>query len=233
MPICRSGWWLSTTLMWTSTTCGPERRSLCRRWRPSIASEAASLEVPGQSATSIRAGSKSHDGAVRGTQVEFELAARGHAAEGLHREAEVRGLTPGCDRLVRLAAEFRYLGQGQRQRTIIEHESCGLGGAQIARMPVVSGGDVHPQSIAQGTAAIPLDRAEVGEAQARVRNAGRILRARQKFDRCLERPQGHAGLRVERFDRFVGGAMGAAQLKSKEQNDRQQGDPHSLKYTGT
>jgi len=51
------GWWLNTTLMWTSTTCGPDRDHIARSC-PSIASNAAILHVLLQNGAGIHGGLK-------------------------------------------------------------------------------------------------------------------------------------------------------------------------------
>src|SRR5580693_7559515 len=110
MTICQFGWWRNTTPMWTSMTCGPGRRSRCRAWRSSIASNAAIAQVSGEDRAGIERGRKSHDGSVRRTNIEFELWARCHAADALNGEVEVRGLAPRSGLPVRAAPELRRLG---------------------------------------------------------------------------------------------------------------------------
>src|SRR5258706_8964802 len=97
MPTCLFGWWPNITPMWTSTTCGPGPRSHSRGWCPSIASDAAILHVLGQNGAGIHRGDKARRAAVRRADVEFELAARGHAPARAAVKVEVRRLAPGSD----------------------------------------------------------------------------------------------------------------------------------------
>src|SRR6266704_5278984 len=153
MPTCPCGWWLNTTLMWTSTTCGPAPRLHCRAWCPSIASNAAILHVLGQYGAGIHRGGKADDGAVYRANLEFELLACGHMPERFNRETEIRSLAPGSDRPVGLTPEYRRLHGRHGKRAIIEKQADGGRCTDIAGLPVIAGGNVYPQSVAQGAAA--------------------------------------------------------------------------------
>src|SRR5882762_312325 len=174
MPTCPFGWWLNTTRTWTSTTCGPEPRSHCRGWCPSIASDAAILHVLLQNGAGVRSGVEAQRGAVRSANVEFELAACGHAPERTDVKAEVRRLAPGSDRPVGLAPELRRLHGRQANRPIVEHQGDGVRCVNVAGLLIISGGDVDPQAVAQGPAAIPLDRPQVGEGGAPAEDEHRV-----------------------------------------------------------
>src|SRR5258707_12816895 len=107
MSTCPFGWWLNTTLMWTSTTCGPGPRSHCRGSCPSIASNAAILHVLLQNGAGIHGGTEAQRGTVRRANIELELAACGHPSERPHVETEVRRLAPRSDRSVWLPPQLR------------------------------------------------------------------------------------------------------------------------------
>src|ERR1700720_103251 len=167
--------------MWTSTTCDRGPRSRCRAWRSSIASEAARAQVLGENGAAVRSGSKSRAGCARRANFEFELAAPRHAFQALDVNAEVRSLAPRNDLPIRVVAEPRRLHEGQRQRTVVEDQCDGSRGMNIAGLLVDPGGNVHPQPVAQGAAAIPFDRAQIGEAHVLAGDQYRILRPRREF----------------------------------------------------
>src|ERR1700730_1797975 len=139
MPTCPCGWWLNTTLTWTSTTCGRGLGSHCRGWCPSIGSDGAIIHVLGQNGTSIQGGSKGNHAAVHRANIEFELSACGHPPEGIDREAEVRSLAPGGDRPVWRVSECRRFDERQGKRPIIEDQADGGRCMNIADLPVISG----------------------------------------------------------------------------------------------
>src|SRR5258708_32751562 len=126
MSTCPFGWWLNTTLMWTSTTCGPGPRSHCRGSYPSIASNAAILHVLLQNGAGMHGGAEAKRGTVRRGNVDFKLAACGHAPERVDVKAEVRRLPPSSDRPVWLAPELRRLFHDRKsKRPIIEDQGGG------------------------------------------------------------------------------------------------------------
>src|SRR3984957_9202342 len=233
MPTCLFGWWRNTTRMWTSTTSVRAPRSRCRGWCPLIASDAAIVHILGQNGAGIHRGDKARRGAVRRADVEFELAAGGHALERGDVQVEIRRLSPGGDRPVWLAPEFwRLLHERQLEGPIVEDQGDGGRRMNIAGWPVISGRNVDPQAVAQGAAAIPFDRSQVGEAGALAQNLHRVLRARQEFNRLLERTEGHCAPLVQYFHGLGGGLAGAAGHQAGEQHDRNQWDAHLSHYTG-
>src|ERR1700675_3073477 len=216
MPTCLCGWWLNTTPTWTSTTCGPGLRSHCRGWCPSIASDAAILHVPGQNGTGIQSGDKTNHGAVYRANLEFELPACGHAPERFNREAEVRSLAPGSDRPVWRASKGRRGRWRQGKRPIIEDHGDGGRCMNIPGLPVIPGGNVYPQAVAQGAAAIPFDRAQVGETGALAQDEHGVLRPWHEFNRFFERPESDRGPLVQDLDGLGGRQAGTAGLQSNE-----------------
>src|SRR6185437_548737 len=113
MGICPYGWSRNTTPTWISTTCGPERRLLCRKSSPSIASDAAAPRVSGQNRAAILRGRKIDHRSVRRAHGENELGARSHAPERLHRQIEVPALAPGNERMIRLAPRLGCIHGGE------------------------------------------------------------------------------------------------------------------------
>ena len=95
----------------------------------------------------------------------------------------------------------------------------------IAGLQVISGSNVDPQAIADGAAAIPFHRAQVGEAQALVRDEC-VLCAWHEFDRFFERAYGNPGALVQGLDGLDGRLAGAAGQPSHEQKDRHQENAH-------
>src|ERR1700675_4231161 len=235
MPTCRFGWWRSTTPMWTSTPCGPGPRSRARAWRASIASVAARPQVLGQNGPGIQRGRKGHGGSARRANRKVELPARCHASQAFNVKAEVRSLAPRNDLPVRIHPKSRRIDERQRQRPIIENQGERSRGANITRLQVSSGGNVHPQSIAQGAAAVPFDRAQIGEAHVLAGDEYRVLRARHEFDRLFERTHGHAGAVVQDLHRLEFGLAGAAGPASTRGGKTTviNGRRICLKYTGT
>src|SRR5882762_8051606 len=233
MPTCLFGWWRNTTRMWTSMMCVPAPRSRCRGWCPSIASDAAILHVLGQNGAGIHRGGKARRRTVRRLDVEFELAAGGHAPERGDVQVEVRRLSPGGDRPVWLAPEFRRFHERQLEGPIVEDQGDGGRRMNIAGLPVISGRNVYPQAVAQGAAAIPFDRSQVGEGGALAQNGHRVLRARQEFNRLFERTESHRASLVQHFHGLGGGLTGAAGRQADEQHDRNPWDAHLSHYTGT
>src|SRR5882757_714459 len=233
MPTCLFGWWPNTTRMWTSTTSVPAPRSRCRGWYPSIASDAAILHILGQNGAGIHRGGKARRGAVCRVDVEFELAAGGHALERGDVQVEIRRLSPGGDRPVWLAPECRRLHERQFEGPIVEDQGDGGRYMDIARLPVISGRNVYPQAVAQGAAAIPFDRSQVGEGGALAQNLHCVLRARQQFNRLFERTEGHRASLVQDFHGLGGGLTGAAGYQADEQHDRNPWGAHRSHYSGT
>src|SRR5260221_1051327 len=135
MSTCPFGWWLNTTLMWTSTTCGPGPRSHCRGSCPSIASNAAILHVLLQNGAGINGGAEAQRGTVRRANIELELAACGHPSERPHVETEVRRLAPRSNRSVWLVPQIRALQYRKTERSIIEDQGGGARCLENGRRP--------------------------------------------------------------------------------------------------
>jgi hypothetical protein len=146
---------------------------------------------------------------IKEPSIEYELTAGSHAPECFSRQAEIRGLAPGSDGLIGLAPEFRRIDDRQIQRSIVQHHGDGGRCVNIAGLPVISGGNVYPQAIAQHTAAIPFDRAQVGEARAPAQDEHHVLRAWHEFNRFFECADGYRAALVQHFDGFGGRLAGA------------------------
>src|SRR5271154_227751 len=141
MAIYRCGWSRSTTPMWISAMCVPEPSSRCRKWRPSIGSKAAILQVPAENGVRIRRGGKTHRGSVYRAHIEFELAARRHAPQGCHVKVELGDLAPRSGLLVGVAPAIRRLHARQVDHAVVENQRGGRGLSNVDERAVVSGCD--------------------------------------------------------------------------------------------
>src|SRR5258707_14378927 len=92
---------------------------------------------------------------------------------------------------------------------------------------------VYPKAIAQSAAAIPFDRAQVGEGGALAQDEHRVLCAWQELNRLFERTEGQRRSLVQDFHGRGRGLAGATRHQDDEQHDRNLWDVRLPHYTDT
>src|SRR5580698_9392918 len=129
--------------MWISATCGPVPRSACRGSSRLIGNDVADPQIFAEYGVSVLRGVEGHGGAVRSADIHDELMAGSQADEAFRIDAEVCGLAPGSDALIRRAADLDCLPYVKGKRSVIEHQGDRAIVSNIADLTIAARHDVN------------------------------------------------------------------------------------------